>query len=627
MMKTSTFIIDFDSTFTKVEALDILADIVGNGSSELTDQISAITDLAMEGKLSFEESLSQRLQLIRAHKTDLDKLVSILQEKISDSFKRNQEFLDTNKDDIIIVSNGFKEFICPVIKHAGLNAKQVYANTFTFDDEGYISGYDKNNILSKSGGKPKLIAQLNLTGEIFVIGDGYNDYEIYQSGMSSRFFAFTENVERLAVTDKADDISPNLDDVLFELNMKRAHSYPKNRIKALLLEGVHPDAKAVFEEEGYQVEYEYSALGEEELIERIKDVNILGVRSKTQVTAKVMEAAKRLIAVGAYCIGTNQIDLDTAANNGIVVFNAPYSNTRSVVELAIAEIILLIRNLPDKIAAMHNGKWEKSAAGSKEIRGKRLGILGYGNIGSQLSVIAEALGMQVYYYDILDKLPLGNAVRCATLTELYSNSDVLSIHIDGRASNHNLITAKDFEQMNDGVIFLNLARGKVVDLEALKSAIDSGKVGGCSIDVFPSEPKSNDEVFNSILRNSRNTILTPHIGGSTEEAQKNIGNFVPNKIVDYINNGNSYGSVNLPNVQLPVLDNAHRLLHIHRNEPNVLAQINQILAEKGANIVGQYLKTNDSVGYLITDIDKAYGDELIKELRSIEATIWFRVLY
>jgi D-3-phosphoglycerate dehydrogenase len=333
------------------------------------------------------------------------------------------------------------------------------------------------------------------------------------------------------------------------------------------------------------------------------------------------------MAIGAFCIGTNQIDLIAATRKGIAVFNAPFSNTRSVVELALAEMILLVRKIADKSAKMHRGIWDKSADGSFEIRGKKLGLVGYGNIGTQLSVLAESLGMNVYYYDIDEKLALGNAIKCKSLKELLERVDVVSLHVDGREANTNLIGKREFEWMKEGVIFINLSRGHVVDIHALKDAITSGKVAGCAVDVFPHEPVSNQEEFISELRGLPNTLLTPHIGGSTLEAQENIGHFVPGKFMDYINTGSTSNSVNFPNLALPTLDNAHRLIHIHENVPGILARINQTLADHNINIVGQYLKTNEHIGYVITDIDKAYNKEVITELKEIEHTIKFRVLY
>jgi D-3-phosphoglycerate dehydrogenase len=333
------------------------------------------------------------------------------------------------------------------------------------------------------------------------------------------------------------------------------------------------------------------------------------------------------MAIGAFCIGTNHIDLATCQEKGIVVFNAPFSNTRSVVELAIGEIIMLIRNIPDRSQAMHQGIWNKSARGSYEIRGKQLGIIGYGNIGSQLSILAESLGLKVCYYDIREKQALGNAKKCDTLDELLIQSDIVSLHIDGRRDNTHFIGIREFELMKEGVIFLNLSRGQVVDINALKDHIRSGKVVGTAVDVFPAEPKSNDESFISELRGLPNTLLTPHIGGSTLEAQENIAQFVPFKIIEYINAGNTTNSVNFPELQLPVLKDAHRLIHIHHNVPGILARINNILANHNINVVGQYLKTNEKIGYMILAVNKEYDRQVIKEFRKIENTIRFRVLY
>jgi len=445
--------------------------------------------------------------------------------------------------------------------------------------------------------------------------------------LANKFYAFTENIERANVLNKADHVTPSLDEFLYLNKLNTAISYPKNRINVLLLENVHPVALELMKAEGFNVETYPAGLDEDELCEKIKNVSVLGIRSKTQVTAKVLENASRLMVIGAFCIGTNQVDLKAATKKGVAVFNAPFSNTRSVVELAIGEMILLMRNIVDKSSKMHLGKWDKSAKGSFEIRGKKLGIVGYGNIGAQLSVIAENLGMKVLYFDREEKLALGNAIKCKSLKELLAQADVVTLHVDGREANTNLVGEEEFKSMKDGVIFLNLSRGHVVDVKALRENILNGKVGGCSIDVFPYEPISNNEEFVSELRGLPNTILTPHVGGSTSEAQENIGNFVPTKMMDYINTGSTSNSVNFPNLTLPILENAHRLIHIHNNVPGILAKINKVLADNEINIVGQYLKTNELIGYVITDINKEYNKEVIKDLRAIDNTIKFRVLY
>lgn len=630
MDQTKYFIIDFDSTFTQVEALDVLAEISlknNENQANAIQEIKDITDRGMEGGMSFRESLKKRVDILEAHQDHLPELVDRLSSLVSPSFKRNTEFINKYREQIFIVSNGFRDFIVPIAKQFGIKEEHVFANEFKYDKDGKIVGFDENNLLSENNGKPKQIESLKLQGEVFVLGDGFTDYEIKKAGLAHKFYAFTENVRREKILSEADHEAPSLDEFLFTQNLERAHSYPKNRIKALLLENVHEDAITKLKSEGYQVETYTAGMTEDELAEAIKDVSVLGIRSKTMVTDKVLKNAKRLLSIGAFCIGTNQIDLKSALEKGVAVFNAPFSNTRSVVELALAQIVMLMRNLPDKMMQMHQGVWSKSASGSFEIRGKTLGIIGYGKIGSQLSVLAESVGMNVQYYDIEEKLALGNATPCPTLEHLLKTSDVVTLHVDGRSENQDMIGAKEFEQMKDGVVFLNLSRGHIVDINALAANIESGKIHGCSVDVFPEEPLSNKHPFESPLMGLRNTILTPHIGGSTLEAQENIADFVPSKIIDYINTGTTTNSVNFPNINLPSLSQAHRFIHIHKNEPGVLANINNVLAQYGININGQYLKTNDTIGYVITDIDKNYNEEVIKELKMVRGTIRFRVLY
>ena len=409
--------------------------------------------------------------------------------------------------------------------------------------------------------------------------------------------------------------------------MNKKLSYPKEKINVLLLENVDEVARKTFVEEGYNVETISSSLNEKELIEKIKKVSIIGIRSKTILNKKILSNAKRLLVIGAFCIGTNQIDLDFTKKKGIIVFNAPYSNTRSVVEIVIGQIILLIRNIVEKNNQMHKGIWKKNSNNSYEIRNKVLGIIGYGNIGSQLSIIAESIGMKVIYYDKKEKLSLGNAKKYKSLNQLIKASNILSIHVDGKKENTNLIDKNEFNIMNKGTILINYSRGNVINISELKKYILSGKIFGAAIDVFPKEPENNNQKFTSKLIGLPNTILTPHIGGSTKEAQKNIGTFVPNKIIDFINTGASSNSVNFPSLVLPELQNAHRFIHIHKNIPNVMLKINKILSEFEVNILGQYLKTNDKIGYVITDINKKYNKNVIKRLKDIKGTIKLRVLY
>ena len=630
MSKDKYFIIDFDSTFTKVEALDELGELSLEGDPEkerVLQQVRQLTDSAMAGESSFAEGLRKRLALLRAHQRHLPHLIHRLQDKVSESVRRNKEFLTEYSDQIFIVSSGFKEFITPIVTEYGIKEENIYANTFKLDENGNITGFDEENVLSLDKGKIKLLEKLALSGDVYVIGDGYTDYEIKEAGLANKFYAFTENVARESVLAKAEHIAPSLDEFLYQNKLPMAISYPKNRISVLLLENIHPKAVELFRSEGYQVETMSGALSEDELCEKIQNVSILGIRSKTHVTRRVLEHANRLMSVSAFCIGTNQIDLNACLEAGIAVFNAPYSNTRSVVEMAIGQIIMLSRGIVDKSSKMHQGIWDKSATGSFEVRDKKLGIVGYGNIGAQLSVLAEAMGMVVYYYDVVEKLQLGNARKCNTLQELLEISDFVTLHVDGRPENKNMIGAAEFAAMKKGAIFLNLSRGHVVDIAALVDSLKSGKLRGAAVDVFPQEPATNSEPFVSELRGLPNVILTPHIGGSTSEAQVNIANFVPNRIMDYINSGNTYQSVNFPNIQLPELKNAHRLIHIHANVPGVLADINNVLAKNQVNILGQYLKTNERVGYVITDVDKKYDKQLVNDMRRIPHTIKFRMLY
>jgi D-3-phosphoglycerate dehydrogenase len=623
------YVFDFDSTLTRVEALDVLAEMTLQGKSNrdaVIHEIQEITNLGIDGDISFTESLERRIKLLKANKDDLAPLVDELRQKISKSIAANKEFFEKYSEDIYVISCGFKEFIDPIVKEYNIPSDRVFANTFKFDEEGNIIGFDEKNVLATHNGKIECLKQLDLEGEVQVIGDGYSDYVMREAGIAHKFFAYTENVHREKAADKADHVTPNLDEFLFVNDLPRSLSYPKNRIKILLLENVHPVAFDNLSEDGFSVELIEESLSEDELIKKIKGVHVLGIRSKTRLTPKVIDAANKLLVVGAFCIGTKQIDLDYCKKKGVVVFNAPYSNTRSVVELAIGQIIMLFRNVFTRSTELHNGIWNKTAVNSREVRGKNLGIVGYGNIGKQLSVLAEAIGMRVYYYDIEDRLALGNAIKCETLEDLLNVSDVVSLHLDDNKANHNFIGEREINQMRDGAMLLNLSRGFVVEIPALVEALKGGKLGGASIDVFPHEPKSNGP-FASELQGIPNVILTPHIGGSTEEAQRDIADFVPNKIMYYINSGNTVDAVNFPNIRLPKQNKAHRFLHIHRNVPGIMAKINDVLATYEMNISGQYLSTDSDVGYVITDLDRDYNKEVIKALKKVENTIKFRVLY
>ena len=397
-------------------------------------------------------------------------------------------------------------------------------------------------------------------------------------------------------------------------------------VRALLLEHVHPDAVGLLRSAGFEVESVPAALDEHELIDRMSGVSLLGIRSKTHVTERVLDAAGDLVAIGAFCIGTNQIDLDAASARGVTVFNAPFSNTRSVVELAIAEIIAMTRRLTEKNELMHAGVWDKSADGAHEVRGRTLGIVGYGNIGTQLSVLAENLGMKVLFFDTADRLALGNARRCTSMGELLRKADVVTLHVDGRASNKSLFGEAEFAQMKHGALFLNLSRGFVVDYAALRARVESGAIAGAAVDVFPVEPKGRGDEFVSELRGLPNVILTPHIGGSTDEAQQDIGRFVAGKLRDFVLDGTTAMSVNLPGIALPQVPDTNRIILIHHNVPGVMATVNQVFAEHKANVEAQLLGTRGEFGYVVTDTSASITDEMLEQLRSLPETVRLRLV-
>ncbi|NPU95462.1 MAG: phosphoglycerate dehydrogenase [Gammaproteobacteria bacterium] len=407
-----------------------------------------------------------------------------------------------------------------------------------------------------------------------------------------------------------------------------ATSLDKSKIRILLLEGVHQSAVDNFKRAGYtNIEYIKTALSGDELKAKVADAHFVGIRSRTQLTEEIFAAAQKLVAVGCFCIGTNQVNLNAALIRGIPVFNAPFSNTRSVAELTLAQAILLLRRVPEKNASCHRGGWLKDAKNSFEIRGKTLGIIGYGNIGSQLSVLAEGLGMKVRFYDVVTKLPMGNASQVNTLDELLEEADVVSLHVPETPATKNMFGRDQLAKMKKLSILINNARGTVVDIEALAEALREQRILGAAIDVFPKEPKSNDEEFMTPLREFDNVILTPHIGGSTLEAQQNIGSEVSEKFIKYSDNGSTISAVNFPEVALPVHGKVHRLLHIHQNVPGMMSKINKIFSDNNINICGQYLQTNDKIGYVVIDVDKASSELALEKVREVEGTIRARVLY
>ena len=629
----ATLVLDFDSTFTTVEALDILAELLSAADPARgadVAHIKTLTEQAMAGEISFADALQRRIQILKPTRDDIASLVEVLRDKVSPSIARNRAVFAEHAGKIRIISGGFHDFIDPVVADYGIEAEYVLANRLIFDADGVAIAVDLTNPLSQDGGKITAVQGLNLTGDVVMVGDGWTDYEVYKGGAAERFYAFTENVARpkvvAALNGDTTKAAASFDEVLHSEGYQGRYSFPRSKLKVLLLENIHPDAVRAFREEGYDVSTVKGALDEDDLIQAIQGVHILGLRSKTNLTARAIEAADKLLAVGAFCIGTNQIDLKACSQKGIAVFNAPYSNTRSVVEMVIGLIVMLTRNIPDKSQAMHVGKWDKSATGAHEVRGKTLGIIGYGAIGSQLSILAESFGMRIIYFDLAEKLTLGNAKRYRSLDALLAEADVVSLHVDGRGENKNLFGAAQFARMKDGAIFINLSRGHVVDIAALAAALKSKKIYGAAVDVFPEEPRTNDDPFESPLMGLANLVLTPHIGGSTEEAQEAIAEFASERLLNFLNRGDTTFSVNMPHVQLSEVDGRHRFLHLHKNVPGVLAAINAIMAKHGLNVLAQHLKTNETLGYVIVDVDRGYPKEALEDLRQVNGTLKFRSL-
>lgn len=626
-MQNKYYLFDFDSTFIQTETLEVLAEIGLTNHPEKNSRMATIhqiTELTMKGQYSFQDSLRERIPLLNLTASHLEQAIECLKQKITPSFARNIDFFKKNADSIFILSGGFIELIWPIAQAFGLRRDHIFANRFLYDFEGNVLGYDERNPLAQDQGKVKVAHQLQLQGDILIVGDGYTDYEVKEAGIANTFVAFTENITRESVTKLADIVVNELEGLFFTCQIpyisKATHQ------KVLLLENLHPVVVHYFKNQGYEVESLQNALPTDQLLKKLEGVSVLGIRSKTEVTADIIDQSPTLEAIGAFCIGTNQIDLKRCSEKGIAAFNAPFSNTRSVVELAIGEIILLARRAVAMNNKLFQGQWHKSSQGAHEVRGKTLGIIGYGNIGTQLSIIAEALGMRVLFYDIEDKLPLGNARSCHSLEELLNLSDIVSVHVDGRQENRHLIGSAAFAMMKPGVIFLNLSRGFVVDYDALTREITAGKIAGVGIDVYPEEPHQSKSEFKTPLQQFENAFITPHIGGSTEEAQQSIGEYVSKNLHAYMADGASTGSVNFPQLYLPTMNYPQRIIHIHQNVPGILAKINGLFAEHECNIEGQFLKTNDKIGYVITDLNHEIDGDVLTKLHAISRTIKVRIL-
>lgn len=624
-MTRYSFVIDFDSTFINAESLDALAQIALRRHPDrvaMVARIQQITNDGMAGLTPFSQSLAQRLSLLNLHRDHVTEANATLARTISRSFLKYREFFKKYSDAIYIVSSGFRELIDPIVIPFGVREDHIHANELIYHYSGRVLGVKSGSILAEDQGKRKLVDGLNLPGEVVVIGDGISDFEIASGRRDRKFFAFTENVSRDSVVKRSKFVAPNLDFVLQQLDIPAEELRPF-RGKALLLENIHPLAIERLLSEGFEVDVFPHAMTETELLTKIHDYTFVGLRSKTKLTAAVLAKAERLLGVGAFCIGTEQIAMHEATAKGIAVFNAPFSNTRSVVEMTLSALILLSRGLLDKNAKMHAGVWDKGAQGAHEVRGKKLGIVGYGNIGAQISILAEALGIDVYYYDIVEKLPLGTARSMPSLTALLAEVDMVTIHIDGRKTNDLLFNDAMLAAMQPGAIVVNYSRGRILDLASLAQHLRSGHLRGAAVDVFPEEPDANSNGFVTVLQGLPNVLLTPHIGGSTQEAQENIGRFVADRLVDFFLRGASQLSVNFPHILPPPRDGLTRLFHVHSNVPGVLAKINGLLGAEGINVEAQFLTTNQDIGYVITDV-RNFNQALIGKLSEVPHTLRVR---
>ncbi|MFZ4798695.1 MAG: HAD-IB family phosphatase [Bacteroidia bacterium] len=597
-MQKPWFIIDFDSTFTQVEAMEELAAISLKNDpekDEIINQIKHLTDLAMDGKMPFNNSLKARIALLSAKKYHINMLVNKLRKKVSPSFARNKEFFKKNQGQILIVSGGFKEFIVPVVKSYHIEENCVFANTFTYDKKNNIIGADEENPLAQDGGKVKLLKQLKLKGPVYVIGDGFTDYEIKASGMANQFFAFTENIVRERVIAKADFIAPSFDEVLYKLKMPMALSYPKSRISALLLGKETFIASQNFKLEGYNViKRESIAKAKNDL----KNASIIVSSLSEEITD--LSNYNKLLCLAVWGTNNNQFNSATAQQMAVPIFNSPFANTRSVVELGLGFIFQLLRQT------------------NRELRGKKIGIVGYGNAGSLLGVFAQNLGMEVLFFDDKDRAPLGNAIVCKALTDLLKRSDFVVLLSSKK--NGIIMGEKELKQMQNSASLINLSYDNSVDLIAVNKLINQKKLFGFAMDCF------DKNVFEKI-KQTQQIIATHNQRNNTNETQQNISNFTCDKIFQYINTGNISRSLNFPDIQLPALQGSHRFIHIHKNKSGILAKINSVLAKHKINIIGQYLKTNETLGYVITDVAKKYDNEVINELKLIDATLKFRVIY
>lgn len=604
-MKMETYyLFDFDSTFTQVEAMEELAEISLADDPEkevLIEKIKQLTDLAMNGSMPFGKSLKARIALLSAKKYHVNKLVNRLRKRVSPSFIRNKQFFKEHKGRVFIISGGFKEFIVPIVRPYFIDAEHVFANTFEYDLRNNIIGADEKNILSQEKGKVKLLKQLKLPGKVVLIGDGYTDYEVYESGQADQFFAFTENVSRSNVLERSEWIAPSLDEILYTQKLPMSISYPKSRLKAVLWGEETFLAEPKLKKEGYRISRLPMKVNKELLAKELGDAHIL-IFSPSVNLALVRTETSKLLTAGVWGDHTNDAVLGKFARGGIAVFGGEFSHLRSEVELIVLMLLQLNRNREE------------------ELMGKRLGVIGYGHSGTMLSVMAEQLGMEVFYYDLMDRPALGNAKRIKQLGELLRKCNNVVITSEAQLKGVCVIGAKELKQMQKGSVLVNMGFEENIDEESCGQAIENGHLGGFGMDYVTE---------NNGLRAGKNSNIMIGVNKrmGTRQTKENIATLLSERLIDFVNTGSTRGSLNFPELSLPALQQMRRFIHIHENKPGVLAQINGILAKHKINISGQYLKTSGELGYVITDVSKEYEPEAISDLKAINETIKFRVLY
>ena len=643
-MIIENIIFEFDNTLIDGDSYVLFLESISGRKSPAKKKSfgSAIEQYKQEFPAAASHDWDSLLQKAKPlAKADFDSAARALVDRLFPQAKEVLSLLHNSGRKIYLLSTSLDLLVRPVADHLGICRDNVFTNEVVVKDN-RIVGTDTSQPLSQSLGKlylaEKLRGEGRLSNSTAIVGQSRSAVAIRRNNIAEMFIYFTEGKENEEIREQADFVIDRFDQLLSlffsddELsNMSVSFESPvvtsprqEKAPKILLLENIHPKASSRLSGNGFQVTSQKPALDEKELIQRGRGFHALGIRSKTHISANTIDQLKDLWVIGAFCIGTSQIDLDAAAQAGIPVFNAPYSNTRSVAELVVGETVMLMRRVFEKSTAAHQGRWLKTAQGSTEIRGKTAGIVGYGHIGSQVSVLLENLGMSVMFYDIMDKLPLGNAKQAASLYDLLETADIITLHVPDTKETRGMIGKNELQRMKRGSSLINSSRGKVVDLTALKEAIEAGHIAGAAVDVFPNEPNQPDDEFTTPLQRISNVILTPHIGGSTTEAQENIASYVSYKIERYLTTGSTTGAVNFPEADIPRLEGKHRILHIHKNVPGVLAKINTIFSQRHINVEGQMLQTHGDIGYLIVDVDHQISEQVFQLMQHITETIRVR---